>query len=367
MAHDSWVTGRAASPLQISWDLGCEIAALIRCPSQPFRIVVRGTIVCLAFEGVANAEIARRVGVSETTVRKWRGRVETMQVVAALNDAPRSGRPAEVPLDVRCTLVKLACNCPEGVPFRDVWTLASLQDALEHETGWRLSTSELSRVLRFEGIRPHRVRMWLHSPDPEFELKVRRICELYLNPPEGATVVCVDEKPGMQALSRRYVTQYMPEGVRYEFEYKRHGTSTLLAAFNIRTGEVFGRIRRRTGEGLVSFMDELALRYPTGPVYVVWDNLNVHYDGPTKRWEKFNQRHGGRFQFIYTPKHASWVNQIEIWFSILQRRVLKYASFGSKASLSAKVASFIRHWNREEAHPFRWTFRGIDKKLPKAA
>jgi len=361
------VAGTAAAPLQISKSLECEIAGLICRPSQPLRIVVRGLIVCMAVDGLANAEIARRLNLSETTVRKWRNRVEEMQVVAALNDAHRSGRPAEVPLDVRCTLVKLACNCPKDVAFRNLWTLASLQDALEHETGWQLSTSEISRILRFEGIRPHRVRMWLHSPDPEFEPKVRRICDLYLNPPEGATVICVDEKPGMQAISRRYVTRYTPEGIRYEFEYKRHGTSTLLAAFNIETGELFGRIRRRTSDGLVSFMEELALEYPTGPVYVVWDNLNVHHDGPSKRWEKFNKRHGGRFHFVYTPIHASWVNQVEIWFSILQRRVLKYASFGSRASLSAKVASFIRYWNREEAHPFRWTFRGIDKKLPKAA
>ena len=110
-------------------------------------------------------------------------------------------------------------------------------------------------------------------------------------------------------------------------------------------------------------MEELAQKYPTGPVYVVWDNLNVHHDGPDKRWTKFNERHGNRFRFVHTPKHASWVNQIELWFSILQRRVLRYGSFASKRALSASVVAFIQHWNRHEAHPFRWTFRGVRKSV----
>jgi DDE superfamily endonuclease len=102
-------------------------------------------------------------------------------------------------------------------------------------------------------------------------------------------------------------------------------------------------------------MEALAKRYPTGRVYVVWDNLNIHHG---ERWKKFNRRHRGRFRFVHTPLHASWVNQVEIWFSILQRRVLKHGSFVSAAELTARVLGFVRHWNRHEAHPFRWTFRG---------
>jgi transposase len=317
----------------------------------------------LAIDGLSNAEVGRQVGVTAQTVRKWRTRIERERKLAALDDTPRSGRPAEVPVEVRCAIVKLACDRPADVPFRDVWTLAALQDAAEEDTGWRLSISEIWRILHFEGIRPHHVRMWLHSPDPDFAPKVNRICSLYVAPPRGATVVCVDEKTGMQALERIHPTRQTRRGVRYEFEYARHGTSTLIAAFDIRTGEVFGRLRRRTAAGIVRFMEELAKKYPTGPVHVIWDNLNTHRDGPDRRWTRFNERHGGRFHFVFTPKHASWTNQIEIWFSILQRRVLKYGSFRTKKELNATVRGFINHWNRVLAHPFRWTFRGVGKSV----
>lgn len=220
----------------------------------------------------------------------------------------------------------------------------------------RVSVSEIGRTLGCVGLRPHRVRMWLHSPDPDFRQKAARVCALYTDPPRGSTVLCVDEKPGMQALSRRHPTRFAEEAgcVKYEFEYRRHGTSTLIASFNVRTGEVYGHLRRRTAKGVVAFMESIAKRHPRGPVYVIWDNLNVHTG---KRWEDFNARHRGRFRFVHTPLHASWVNQVEIWFSLLARRALKHVSFRSKAELEAAVRAFIRAWN-QRARPFNWTFRG---------
>lgn len=288
-------------------------------------------------------------------------------------DRDRSGRPARIPLEVRCKVVQLACDRPDKLyaPFRDVWTQQSLTEVVRYETGTTISRSTVQRILNTEGLRPHRVRQWLHSADPNFEVKVAAVCELYLRPPVGATVVCVDEKP-MQALERKYPTVVGPGGVvRREYEYIRNGTACLLAAFDIRDGQVLGRVvPKRTGEATVAFMEELARKYPEGEVHVVWDNLNTHYDGPDKRWTKFNQRHGGRFHFVYTPKHASWMNQVEVWFSILQRRVLRYGSFYSTGHLEREVIAFTRHWNRVEAHPFRWTFTGKftqTRTLPKAS
>lgn len=274
-------------------------------------------------------------------------------------DRKRSGRPPVIPVPVRCELIKLACSRPEerpAAPFREIWTLKSLQSALEAEADWRLSCSEIARILQAEQIRPHRMRVWLHSPDPEFRPKVQRICQLYAEPPEGATVLCIDEKSGMQALERKHPTRWPRAGRRgrYEFEYIRHGTRTLIAAYDVQTGEVFGQCRqRRTAEDLLDFMDAVAAHYP-GTVYVIWDNLNIHHG---KRWEMFNRRHEERFHFVYTPLHASWVNQIEIWFGILARRVLRYGSFCSTRQLEARVRGFIEHWNSREAHPFAWTFR----------
>jgi transposase len=256
-------------------------------------------------------------------------------------------------------LIKLACDRPRDA--RTVWSLTSLQTALARETRWTLSRSEIGRILRNQQLRPHRYRLWLHSPDPEFAPKVRRICALYRRPPIGATVVCVDEKTQIQALRRRFPGRVPAPSRpgRYEFEYRRGGVIALIAALDIRTGQVFAQCRRRRkAADLITFMQALAKRYPSGPVYVVWDNLDIHREGPDRRWSAFNRRHGDRFHFVYTPKHASWMNQVEIWFSILQRRVIRFGDFLDRADLRRKLERFVAQWNRCEAHPFRWTFRG---------
>jgi hypothetical protein len=256
--------------------------------------------------------------------------------------------------------VRLACDRPDklAAPFREVWTQQALAEALRIESGISISRSTVQRILNAEGLRPHRVRQWLHSPDPEFRPKVARICDLYLNPPPGAIVLSIDEKP-MQALERRGNTHGIDGVVRREFEYIRRGTRTLLGALNVHTGEVFGRVvEHRTSDALVAFMEEVARRYRGKQVYVVWDNLNVHEDGPSQRWTCFNARHAGRFHFVHTPLHASWVNQIEVWFSILQRRILRHGSFDHASRLTLEVEAFIRYWNAHEKRPFRWRFSG---------
>ena len=315
----------------------------------------------LAHRGLGTEEISRKVGCSSRSVRKWKARFLAAPTIRSLDDAQRTGRPARVPVVLRCQLVQLACDRPDGnaVAFREVWTYAALADELHRRTGVRISVSEVGRILRFENLRPHRVKQWLKCSDPQFKSKADQICALYLTPPQGATIICVDEKP-LQVLERVSPTHVDRRTaiVRREFEYKRHGTQALLAAFDVATGRVFGRVvPRRTAKALVTFMDTLARRHPHGDVFIVWDNLNIHYDGKDERWIKFNARHGGRFHFVYTPKHASWLNQIEIWFSILHRRILRYGSFRSRKQQKFRIDQFIRHWNRKERHPFRWTWR----------
>src|SRR5882724_7485063 len=214
------------------------------------------------------------------------------------------------------------------------------------------------------------VRRGRHCPKtrPVFTSKAasraRVPCRTYSNsrrparPGAGRRPGCLRSRACMQALERKHPGRRPAPGRagRREFEYVRHGTRALLAAFDVKTGRVFGQCRpRRTAEDLRQFMDALAENYPTGDVYVIWDNLNIHHG---EAWRHFNERHGGRFHFVYTPLHASWVNQVEIWFSILQKRVLKHGDFRSPAELAVRVMAFISHWNRREAHPFRWTFRG---------
>lgn len=349
-----------------------ELKMVVRRHRAAFAIVQRARMLLFARAGYGTEAIARELGHSSRNVRKWKARFRDNPRLETIEDASRSGRPARTPTWVRCRLVQIACDRPDGIftPFREVWTRGALADHLALKTGHRLSVSEVGRILRNAELRPHRVRQWLHSPDARFEEKAKKLCELYLNPPPGAVVLCVDEKP-MQVLERVHPNHVDPHdgALRHEFEYKRHGVQQLLAAFDIRTGRVFSQVvPKRTAKATVSFMNAVARRYRGRQVYVVWDNLNTHCDGKkSQRWTRFNERHGGRFHFVYTPKHASWMNQVEIWFSILHRRVLQYGDFATPERQRRTVEAFIRYWNRVERHPFRWTWRVDARQDQRAA
>lgn len=336
-----------------------KVRRLARSTKSSHAVVQRARALLAIRQQPSIVEAARALGASSRWVSKWKARWLLSPCVETLSDADRPGRPVVISVATKCELVKLACHRPRGSAFAMVWTQQGLADTLYRRTGARVSRSTVQRVLSSEGLKPHRVRQWLHSPDPQFREKVERVCGLYLNPSPGSVVVCIDEKP-MQALARKHPTTHQPDAsVRREFEYKRRGTCCLLASFNVQTGEVLGRVvRRRSGDALVSFLEEIARRHAGRQVYVVWDNLNIHLDGKAKRWTSFNRRHHGRFHFTHTPLHASWVNQVELWFSILQRRVIRHGSFDDVAAVKGAVLGFISHWNRAEAHPFRWTFTG---------
>ena len=338
--------------------------ALASSQRAPYAQVRRARIILLAADGFSNAEIARWLCTDEKTARRWRDRFAAAPGLAALQDRRRSGRPPRIAPAVRAKVISLACDRPADckAPFRLVWTRKSLADAVAKATDVRMSESEIGRILSARELRPHRVRPWLHCQDPAFNEKIEPICRLYIEPPADTAVLCIDEK---RLFARKHPAELQlarpGEPGHVEFEYSRHGSSVLLAAFEVRTGKVFGNCRdRRTGDDLVEYMELVAAQYD-GKVCVIWDNLNVHYDGADKRWSRFNERHGGRFEFIYTPKHASWTNQVEIWFSILHRRVLKHGSFGSVEAVNREVLGFIDYWNDNEAHPFRWKFRGTTK------
>lgn len=333
------------------------------------RDALRARIVLRAAEAVSNERIAHDLGIVPNTVRKWRGRFAG-NGVAGLADLPRPGRPPTVDGVARCRIIALACDAPPDAAAvcRPTWTLVSLQQAIvEAQIVATLSASTVWRILNHADLKPHHHRMWLHSPDPDFARKVTEVVDLYLRPPADGVVLSIDEKTGMQALERKYAGRLPRPGHpgRREFEYVRHGTLALIAALNVHTGAVLGRCGpRRTAADLLGFMEEVALAYPTGAVHIVWDNLNIHRG---ERWARFNQAHGARFHFHFTPLHASWVNQIECWFSVLARRVLRRGSFGSVAELDAAVAAFIRRWNDHERRPFRWTFTGYPLQTGLAA
>lgn len=317
-------------------------------------------MILLAAEGRSYSSIAQALKTTVATVRKWVKRFIQNPSLGSLVDAKRSGRPHTIPSEAKCDVVKFACSdvLTEAPGTGNVWTIETLQNCVENNTGVTISKSEISRILNDDALRPHRVKMWLHSPDPLFKEKTNAIASLYLNPPADAIILCIDEKTGMQATERKrsLAPKHKGCGVRLDSEYKRNGTQTLIASFNVRTGLVYGECgKTRKMVDLVRFMENIAETYPRQKIYIIWDNLNIHC---SSYWAEFNKKHGDRFVFVYTPKHGSWLNQIEIWFGILQRKVLKNGSFKSEDELRTMVLKFLEKWNEEECHPFRWQFRG---------
>lgn len=347
-------------PLIIPPEVRNDLVEMSRSTKLPHCLVQRARIVLLAEASVSCGQIASEVGCEPRTVRKWKRRFRSTPTIDGLHDGHRPGRRARISLLTRLQVVQLACQRPDEkhAPFRDLWTQEALAEAIKELTQESISRSEIGRILRFNHLRPHRIRYWLNTKDPNFGAKAERICVLYLDPPEGATVVSVDEKP-IQVLGRKYPAMVGRNGeIRQEYEYIRRGTCCLLAAFDVGTGEIAAEVvTHRTAEATVAFLESLARRYPTGDVYVVWDNLNTHLEGPTKRWTEFNERHGKRFHFVHTPIHASWLNQVEVWFSILEKRVLKFADFASVEAAAARIMGYVAYWNQHLAHPFRWTWR----------
>lgn len=314
------------------------------------RLVLRAKMILLANEGYKEGQIAKELHCNRAIVYKWLNRFKKSPSLNVLKDLPRSGRPVEIPSIAKCEVVKFACSPSQK------WTLQSLQDAVFKQIGYKISQSGIHRILKDRQIRPHKAKMWQHSPDKDFKAKVNKIISLYLTPPPEVHVLCIDEKTGVQAIERKKWQKR--KQARMETDYKRHGTAALIAAFNVKTGHVFAKSGfSRKQQDLDLFMEELALEYPSGDVYVIWDNLNIHLP---YQWVKFNEGQKNRFHFIYTPKHASWINQIEIWLSILQRKVIKNMSFKTVFDLCSKMMAFVKYWN-EQAHPFKWKFAGYQR------
>jgi len=258
--------------------------------------------------------------------------------------------------DADCArVVSEACRPPQdiGIPVTQ-WSASLLAEHLP-SVGVCISESSVRRILRRARLQPHRQKMWLHSQDDEFRAKRDAILRLYYDSPPSEHLICLDEKPGMQALERRYADVPMKPGspVKREFEYIRHGTVVLMGAFDVRAGRAFGFIDEHTGsEPFVALLDAVEACYPTGKGNLVCDNLSSHDTDDVLDWLEEHPR----WSLHFTPKHGSWLNQIEQFFSILQRRVIARGSFVSKEDLAEKVIRYIL-WHNERGRPFRWSYR----------
>jgi len=319
-----------------------QLQSWVQAPSTPQSLALRARVVLRASEGESNQQIAWGLGLPQITVSKWRRRFVACGL-DGLRDAPRSGRPVKHGAEVWQKVQHRVCQQPK---FQSRWSVRTLA----REVG--LPSSTVHSMLRASGLQPHRLRSFTFSPDPDFEAKLLDIVGLYLNPPEKALVLCVDEKTGIQALDR--TQPLLPLRAKqprsWTNEYVRHGTPTLLAVLEIATGKVLGEVKRRTAVNFLRFMPQVVRHYPERELHLILDNLNIHKSAAAQRWL---QRHP-RVHFHHTPTHASWVNLAECFFSILTRRGLQQSVHRSRRELKEYLLQFIDHYN-QTCSPFVWT------------
>lgn len=309
------------------------------------RLVDRARIILLSDEGLTVEKIAERLHTRSARVSKWRQRFADGRL-SALSDAPRPGKPAKYAEETERRLLALLDEpAPEGYAQ---WNGSLLAEGLGD-----VSADQVWRILRRRGIQLQRRRSWCITTDPEFGPKAADVVGLYLNPPENAVVLSIDEKPHIQALQRAQGYLRLPNGKAingFSHGYKRHGTTTLFAALDISTGEVkTGHYARRRRREFLDFMNDVVAENGGREIHVILDNLNTHKP-KRDRWLKQHPR----VHLHFTPTYSSWLNQVECWFSILSRSALRGASFTSARQLRDAIDAFVKVYNAK-ATPFEWT------------
>jgi transposase len=341
-----------ATPIVLSAEERTTLEGWVRSGTTQHRLVERARVVLLAAAGMASRAIARDLGCARGVVSRWRVRFAEDRL-AGLTDAPRSGKPRTYGADAGRRILALLDRPPLAGFAR--WTAPLIATELGD-----VSDQYVWRFLRAQRIDLAGRKSWCLSSDPEFATKAAAIVGLYLAPPENAIVLAVDEKPAIQALERAQGYLKLPNGRSLHgqaHEYKRHGNSTLFTALNVATGQIKARhTRRRRRVEFLDFMNAVVADYPDQEIHVVLDNLKTH---KPKR-DRWLARHDN-VHFHFTPTHASWLNQVEIWFSILARSALNGASLTSVIQLRQAIDAFIAAYN-PTATPFQWQQTKIHPK-----
>jgi len=330
-----------------------KLDSLIRSGSTEQRLSFRARVVLASSSGRKTAQqIARELSTRPATVTKWQSRYRQYGLTG-LRDSARSGKPVQYTMAAEKRILAVLDESPPA--GYSMWNGPLVARRLGD-----VSVDQVWRVLRRHGISLQRRRSWCISTDPEFAPKAADIVGIYLNPPENAVVLCVDEKPHIQALERAQGYLKFADGralTGFSHEYKRHGTSTLFAALNILTGQVLGgHYHRRRRIEFLDFMNQVVTEFPQKQIHVVLDNLRTH----KPKNDKWLERHKNVF-FHYTPTHASWLNMIECWFSILSRSALRGASFYSVRELRQAIDDFIAKHNAGSV-PFVWRKTVVHQK-----
>ena len=395
----------------------CDILRTLRnATTAPAHLRKRAAVLLLAFDGLRNEDIAHEVGLGRRQVGRWRRRwaqawdqlterecCETKAdlrraIEALLSDEARPGAPGKFTPEQVTQIVAVACEPPEnsGRPITH-WTAHELVDEVtKRGIVASISPSQVNRYLREAALQPHKSRYWLNTTekDPErFQEQVQAVCDTYREAPalekdHRTHTVCTDEMTGIQALERNAPEQPMEPKrcARIEFEYTRHGTLTLIGNFRVTTGELIACTLgpTRTEADFASHIEQTVATDPSASWVFVTDNLNIHWSETLVRVvaeacevrtplgkkgvrgvlksmasrQAFLSAVSHRIRFVYTPKHSSWLNQIEVVFGVIMRKVIRRGSFTSVPDLRGNLLNFIDYFNRVFAHPFRWTYTG---------
>ena len=337
--------GRIAPAVSLTKEERTLLESYVRSRSIPYGLSVRFRIIRLAADGLGNKEISKKVNLSRASVGKWRKRY-CERGLEGLHDELRPGRPRSVSDEKVAELIhKTLKTKPEGATH---WSTRIMADQIG------LSHMTVCRVWRTFGLKPHLSDTFKLSTDPFFVEKVRDIVGLYLNPPENALVLCVDEKSQCQALERSQPTLPLGFGYAegYTHDYVRHGTLTLFAALDVATGGVLAQSKKRhRHQELLQFLRHIDANVPPElDVHIIMDNYATHKHEKVRAW--FAKK--PRYHVHFTPTYSSWLNQVETWFSIITRKAIRRGSSRSTKELAQKIDLFVKNHNRN-SKPFIWT------------
>ena len=335
-----------AAPLLLSDADGETLTKWAQSASAPYRVVTRAKVLLMAGDGVANSRIATTLGISRPTVLNWRWRFLTDGLDSVGVVRPGRGRKPEITAHQVQAIVQATLH--ETPPGATHWSCRSMAKAAG------VSRSTIQRIWDAHGLQPHRVTTFKLSKDPAFVEKLTDVVGLYLNPPDKAVVLCVDEKSQIQALDRTQPGLPMKPGRSgtMTHDYKRHGTTTLFAALNVLTGKVIGQCHgRHRHQEFLKFLRRLDRTFsPDLTLHVILDNYGTHKHEAVRQWLAAHPR----FKLHFTPTGASWLNLVESWFSKLTQQRLRRGIFGSVQELVAAIKDYLKHHNADPK-PFVWS------------
>ena len=343
----------SSSVLEVSDEDRLTLECWTRSSTVSAGQVERAKVVLVVAEGVGTSEAARRLGLSRPTVIKWRDRYAA-HGIAGLADEARSGRPKRVD---DAAILAATLEPPPAKLSVTHWSTRLLAGELG------IGDATVARAWRRYGLKPWRRETFKFSTDPELEAKIRDVVGLYLNPPEKAIVLCVDEKSQIQALDRTAPILPLRPGLpeKATHDYKRNGTTTLFAALEVATGKVTDHCYDRHGKAeFGDFLKKVARAYPRRELHIVVDNYHTHKHPEINTWLAKHPR----ITLHFTPTSGSWLNLVEVFFGIITRQAIRRGSFANVKELVTAISNFIDSWN-QRCHPFIWT-KTADEILPHA-